>query len=267
MARYHINPETKEPGLCHAKTEKNCKFKQLDGSIPEHFTSKAAATEASEKMLTEEFNGNLPARPSDTEWNDSVVRDGDGKLLTVFHGSSVDFDHFDSEFTGHGNDSYGSGFYFNTDEETSKGYGGFVKAVHLNIRNPVIIDGHENMSVNKITIPSSVIREMLKDVPNIYAQPDNDDEMNPLGDYVEEFWDQDTWSREELDAMRERMFEQHFKNATWSQMEELFGDGDNAEKFRRSLAKHTGWDGVHVTFEQEGTSHWIAWFPEQIRTL
>jgi hypothetical protein len=47
MPRYHINPETGNPGVCHAKTK--CPFGDIQS---EHFDSKDEARSAYEKAMT-----------------------------------------------------------------------------------------------------------------------------------------------------------------------------------------------------------------------
>ena len=67
----------------------------------------------------------------------SKVRDSKCNLIVCYHGTSTDFSTFDTERTGKGNDQYGSGFYFTTEESGALQYGNNVKAVYLNITNPL----------------------------------------------------------------------------------------------------------------------------------
>lgn len=257
--KFHINPE-RGPMKCTA-TKRPCKY-----SGSEHFESKEAAQEKFEETLKSDF-GAVPnvARKDSVDLSKSQVRDNEGNLLTVYHGSAIDFDDFNPEFTGGGNDSYGSGFYFNTDQGIANGYGSFTKKVQLNISNPIRVDGLESMSLNDVRIPADAARKILRSIPNIYEQPDSE-EMNPLGDYVPEFWDKTSHTKEELDAMIDKMAKEYFSDASFVEMEHMFDGGETAA-FRKSLSEATGWDGVEVRFEREQLSHWVAWFPEQIRPV
>lgn len=257
--KFHINPE-RGAMKCTA-TKRPCKY-----SGSEHFDSKEKAQERFEEVLKSSL-GSIPraSKKTDATFENSKVCDSDGNLLTVFHGSVIDFKDFDPEFTGSGNDSYGSGFYFNTNEATANGYGNFTKKVVLNITNPISVDGHESMSLNDIRIPSEAARKILRSVPNIYEQPDSE-EMNPLGDYDPAFWDKDSHTKVEMDRMIDNMAHQYFSDASFVEMEQLFDGGETAH-FRKALHEATGWDGVEVKFEREESSHWIAWFPEQIKTV
>lgn len=257
--KFHINPE-RGPMRCTA-TKRPCKY-----SGSEHFDSKEKAQEKFEETLKSDF-GAVPsaARKDVGTFSESKVRDSDGNLLTVYHGSAVDFQDFNPEFTGGGNDSYGSGFYFNTDEATANAYGDFTKKVQLNISNPISVDGYESMSLNEVYIPAEAARKILRSIPNIYEQPDSE-EMNPLGDYVPEFWDKEKHTKQQMDSMIDKMAKEYFSDATFVEMEHMF-DGAETAHFRKALNEATGWDGVEVKFEREGSSHWIAWFPEQIKTV
>lgn len=259
--KYHINPEL-GPRPCRA-VKKPCKY-----ANSEHFENKAEAQESFKKKMKNDFGETSSL--SKNNFSKSRVVDKDGNLLKVYHGSEIDFDVFDPSFTGRGNDSYGSGFYFNTSEDIAKGYGK-TKTVNLNIANPIIVNGNDSSSLNNIEIPLSTVKKLMKHIPNIYNQPD-DDEMNPLGDYSPDFWDKsggadpkDRWSRKELEAMMDSVAEENYSDADFTTVENLFGR-DGATELREALLKETDWDGVQVKFN-DGSSHWIAWSPEQIKIL
>ena len=198
--------------------------------------------------------------------SNGVATDRNGNPLTLFHGTATDFESFDSEFTGNGNDTYGSGFYFTDDEDSAKGYGSHVKQVQLVIKKPFRMTGdqaHINKQVHFSAAESSAI---LAHHPDIYAQPNDEERFNPIGDYLPEFWDRETWSKSELDTMRRKMCDEMLDGAEWSSVESVFGKGAATESFRRGVQQATGKDGVVVDFE-DGSRTWVAWFPEQIKTL
>lgn len=253
--KYHINPEL-GPRPCRAE-KRPCKY---DGE--EHFANKKEAQESFEKDLRTEF-GEIN-KVSKYDFSQSKAVDKEGKLLTVYHGSNTRIDTFDPSFTGKGNDSYGSGFYFNTNKETSSSYGQHLMKVNLNIKNPIVVDGRKDMSLNHVQIPLKAVKHMMRSVPNIYNQPDNDD-MNPLGDYCEEYWEKDSHTKKELENMMDKVASQYYSDASFTEVENLF-NREGASAFRKSLKEATGWDGVEVKFS-DTESHWIAWEPEQIRII
>lgn len=194
---------------------------------------------------------------------ESVVRTDTGEPLVVHHGSSTDFDTWDPEFTGTGNDTWGSGFYFTQDAEAAKGYGDHTKDVTLDITNPIRLDGTDTTHIDeRMSFTADQSAQILKSHPDIYRQPDDDEEMNPLGDYAPDFWNKDHWSREEMDQMIDQTARDNFDGAPWSSLEGMF-PGGQSDRFRRAVRDTTGHDGVVTTFDN-GDTHWIAWFPEQI---
>lgn len=72
-------------------------------------------------------------------FKDSKIRDENGNLKTVYHGTKSDFDEFSRRKIGSATDPglYGTGFYFSDHEETSRNYGDRVIKAHLNIKNPL----------------------------------------------------------------------------------------------------------------------------------
>lgn len=67
-------------------------------------------------------------------FKDSKIRDEDGNLLVVYHGTSEDFNVFDSSKGRANMDIQGS--FFSPWDIDAKGYGPNVKTVYLNIKNP-----------------------------------------------------------------------------------------------------------------------------------
>lgn len=79
-------------------------------------------------------------RPAQEEYfKDSKIRDENGNLKTVYHGTKSDFDEFNRRKIGSATDPglYGAGFYFSDHEGTSRNYGDRVIKAHLNIKNPL----------------------------------------------------------------------------------------------------------------------------------
>ena len=72
-------------------------------------------------------------------FKDSKIRDENGNLKTVYHGTKSDFDEFNRRKIGSSTDPgmYGAGFYFSDHEGTSRNYGDRVIKAHLNIKNPL----------------------------------------------------------------------------------------------------------------------------------
>lgn len=239
---------------------------ELDASIRAHEAASATETSGSQERCPEcgQFAGSGHSCPG-AAFHDSVIRDADGNLTVVHHGSATAFDEWDPEFTGGGNDSWGSGFYFTHDESMAHGYGEHVKNVVLNIQNPIEVNGLDDASLDHVFFDAKQSEMVLRRHPDIYRQPNDEDEMNPMGDYSPEFWDKDEWSKEEMDAMISKVSGEHFDDVQWSHLENVF-DGGQTDSFRRGVKDATGHDGVVVDFKEDGR-HTIAWFPEQVHEV
>lgn len=197
-----------------------------------------------------------------TGFTSSVARDEDG-LITVYHGSDAEIDTFDPAFTGTGNDTWGSGFYFTDDESQANTYGEHVNAVHLNITNPIRVDGADSAHLDDVmSFDAEQSAQILRAHPHIYCQPGDDENTNPLSDYAPDFWDQDEWSREELNAMIDQTAKDYFDDAPWSRVEEMF-PGESSQRFRDAVQEVTGHDGVVVDFGDDG-KFWIAFRNDQV---
>lgn len=198
----------------------------------------------------------------------SAAVDDSGVPLNLYHGSAVAFDDFDPEFTGSGNDAYGSGFYFTTSEDAAHGYGEHVKSVRLDIRNPIEIDGADANINDAVYFTAAQSAAILRRHPDIRVQPDQaegedgEERYNPLGDFIPEFWDKPRWTAAEFDAMIGKVAREHYDDAPWGYVETMFDRGQTAH-FRRAVQEVTGNDGVVVNCT-DGSRHWVAWFPEQI---
>lgn len=60
MARYHINPESGKPNICHAQTPDACQFAE-NGQAPEHYDTKEEARAGYEKEMSDQV---LPTQTS-----------------------------------------------------------------------------------------------------------------------------------------------------------------------------------------------------------
>lgn len=240
--------------------------RELDSSIRAHEAESATTGDGERERCGEcgQFVGSNHSCPG-AAFRDSAIRDEDGNLAVLHHGSSTDFQDWDPEFTGTGNDSWGSGFYFTHSESLAHGYGEHVKSVVLNIQNPIRVNGLDDASLDHVFFDAEQSEAILRRHPDIYRQPNDEEEMNPLGDYSAEFWDKDEWSKEEIDSMISKVSKEHFDDVQWSHLENVF-QGGQTDQFRRGVRDATGHDGVVVDFKEDG-QHTIAWFPEQVHEV
>lgn len=213
--------------------------------------------------------------PAFKNWfKDSKVVDENGNPLVVYHGSGTTFWEFKTEFTGLGNDQYGSGFYFTTNKETADIYtekqlngqtkiGGQdspnVIQAYLSIQNPIVIDLNsddmrpENLS--RIEVTTKQAYEIIKRAPDIM-----DEENSPLGDFFEEYWENGP-----SDSMIRKAARYTDVWDLLSLQGDWFGGDNGATAFREAVHEVLGYDGVQVNFKN-GEKHYVAWFPNQIKS-
>ena len=81
--------------------------------------------------------GRILSEGQETYFKDSQVRDDNGNLMPVYHGTDADFNIFDTSVNGGKNGTAeGFGIYLTNDEEVSKHYGGRVIEGYANITRP-----------------------------------------------------------------------------------------------------------------------------------
>ena len=104
--------------------------------------------ETAQRMVDEAAEGAMP---------DSIIRDENGKLLTVYHGSPGKFTVFSHNKMNVNGNAHGRGFYFTEEKSMAEGYqkdGGQLLKGYLNITNP--------MSEEKVTIKKSDLIKFIK---------------------------------------------------------------------------------------------------------
>lgn len=212
-----------------------------------------------------------------------MVRDSNGTLLEVYHGSGAEINSFDPSFTGQGNDQYGSGFYFTTEESFANAYtdkrmkdisgasmekpGGeneptVVKA-YVNIKHPIFCNGSYELNLEHVLIPNEYIHDIVKTLPTLYHTADNEIEPNPLSDYFDQFWESDLQTIENFEPLIKEMVDVYFQDSNLKTLDILFDK--YGTELRQAVYNTLGYDGIIVNFEN--SQHIVAWFPEQIKDI
>ena len=217
-------------------------------------------------------------------FRNSKVRDDKGNLLKVYHGTGTKITSFDPAYTSQGNDQYGSGFYFTTERKFAEAYttlrntgrngqereklGGEdypnVVEAYVNIENPIYINnGIEEGDLSNVLIPNEIVYDIVKVLPSLYHGTNDDIEPNPLGDWVEDFWEANPQTDEEFQPLIKKMVEEYFQKTDLRDLDILFGK--YGTELRKAVNKVMGYDGVIINFEDN--QHIVAWFPEQIKDV
>ena len=204
--------------------------------------------------ISVDSEGNTLSEQQQEYFKDSKVRNAEGELTPVYHGSSNEFFVFDRNRMGKGNDQFGAGFYFATDEESSLHYGDKVIKGYLNITKPIVInrtmDGGDLFDV-KLTQKQAY--EILKRHPKIY-----DAEESPLGDLFDEYW--------EVGA-KDYMIREAAKNLdSIGLMDSDYTAFRNyPNELHEAIRDVLGYDGIEVRFDNTNEKFYVAWFENQIK--
>lgn len=219
-----------------------------------YFSEKNAGSNSRDFALPDNDSGGMSISEAQREYfKNSKVTDDNGRLRVTYHGSPNSFYTFDRGRIGKGNDQFGAGFYFATNEEASRHYGDNVYKTYLNITNPIVInqtaDGGDLFDV-KITQKQAY--EILKRHPLMY-----DPEESPLGDMFEEYW--------EVGA-KDYMIREAAKNLTTIGLldSDYMAFRNYPNELHEALRDVIGYDGVEVRFES-GDRFYVAWFENQIK--
>ena len=223
------------------------------------------SAEAAEPVDSQAFKDWFGDWTSNRE-NHSQVVDDQGRPMIVYHGTGTNIEEFLPEFTGQGNDQYGSGFYFTTDRETAEGYttrtlndqskpGGTdnpnVIPAYLNIRNPLVVEARDTPNLYQIEVPASQAAKIIGKLPDIM-----DPENSILGDFFDDYWES---------GPKRSMINRLAREYDWT-LGTLATDifRDHPTEYRQAVRDVLGYDGVQVNFPS-GEKHFIAWFPNQIK--
>ena len=186
-------------------------------------------------------------------FKNSKVIDENGRLRVAYHGSPNSFYTFDRNRIGKGNDQFGAGFYFATNEEASRHYGDNIYKTYLNITKPIVIDRTaDGGDLFDVKITQKQAYEILKRHPLIY-----DPEESPLGDMFEEYW--------EVGA-KDYMIREAAKNFTTIGLldSDYMAFRNYPNELHEAIRDVIGYDGVEVRFES-GDRFYVAWFENQIK--
>ena len=129
---------------------------------------------------TVDSQGRELSREQQEFFKDSKVRDENGKLLEVYHGTPCEFNVFNYNKLGENTSSLGAGFYFTDNETTGNEYsrGNYLKKVYLDIKKP--------MKYGKTTITKNEYKKFVeaidKKTNGVYLE-DYDGIENALMEY------------------------------------------------------------------------------------
>lgn len=198
-------------------------------------------------------------------FKDSVVRDKNGRLLTVYHGSPNVFTEFSHRFMNTNGNAHGRGFYFTDDVEYADGFkkdGGQLLKGYLDIRKPA--------SETEVTIRKAELVKLIKATCEAQAQEFIDEESyDNIDDALLDTWVSnyvDTYSAYSMDSVYRQVAESVFNSCDndVDMLAELTNGGAGTARVLSLARKTIGYDGI-IFDNGNGTYQFVSFESNQFK--
>ena len=203
--------------------------------------------------LKEDSTGRELTAQQQEYFKDSEVRDRDGRLIPVYHGSQAQFTEFSADFMSMHGSMEGQGFYFTDNRSMAEGYkreGGQLLEGYLNISKP--------LSDSEVTMTKAELKKLLKEV-----DPTGDDVVinyDPTGGMG---YPSKAWYNRALTATVEQIY------STSDSDSEILADvansGAGAGETTRAARKALGYDGYIVKGKYDDATVYVAFESNQFK--
>jgi len=208
----------------------------------ERLNNNTKNTENSEKssFSMQDNQGRTLTKQQQQYFKDSIVRDKNGNLKTMYHGTDADFNIFTYENYGKTGTAYGKGFYFTDSKESAKSYGKNLKEVYLDIKKP--------MEIGKTTMSKSEFRklaEIINEETNGTIEADYGSIEDVLMDY--------DYGGDDIDLTNSLMSV----------------SGLSTDRFYKILKDTLGYDGIKANNKTNGKdgNYYLAFNSNQIKNV
>ena len=183
----------------------------------------------------------------------SKVRDKDGNLKPVYHGSAAVFTEFSADFMSQHGSSEGQGFYFTDYKPMAQGYeknGGQLLVGYLDIKNP--------LSDSKVTLSAAEVKRLIRAVdPTGDDLVCNYDSGGGIG-YPSRAW----YNRAVEDTLRATMSTSDSDSEILAELANGMGDPGKVLKTVRELL---GYDGYIVEGKYDNATVYVAFDSSQFK--
>lgn len=234
---------------------------QKDGNVNTHSMQNSKNNSS---FSVSDSNGNRLSENQQNFFADSKVRDKNGNLLVVKHGTNNEFNIFDFSKAGKNGAQEGYGFYFSNDPEITEKYGNIQKEVYLNITKPLYN--------NQITVNKNEIKKLANALIDFDIEKYADEGLTWQDSFLSNYVD--TYSTSRANAVREFVDQLFSANDNDSDLvyEIAVADGRGydpmlVKEFYNVLTDSTGYDGMIAEWEhKDGTSNvYVAFNSEQAK--
>ena len=188
-------------------------------------------------------------------FRDSQVRDADGNLKVVYHGSAAIFTKFSADFMSQNGSSEGQGFYFTDYKPMAQGYeknGGQLLEGYLDIKKP--------LSDSEVTISAAEVKRLIRALdPTGDDLVLNYDSRGGMG-YPSRTW----YNRSVEDTLRATMSTSDSDSEILAELANGMGDPGKVLKTTRELL---GYDGYIVEGKYDDATVYVAFDSSQFKNV
>ena len=268
LNRYNIAPESSKANPKHSRLDNYLKNRniidKMKDSMYNYFNNKNSREVNYEEDYTDYQEENLKNNREDRRlvvdrrnlssdnkgrnlseqqqkyFKDSIVRDENGNLKTMYHGTDADFNISTYENYGKTGTAYGKGFYFTDSKESAYSYGKNLKEVYLDIKKP--------MEIGKTTMSNAEFRklaEVINEETNGTIEADYGSIEDVLMDY--------DYGGDDIDLTNSLMSV----------------SGLSTDKFYKILKDTLGYDGIKANNKTNGKdgNYYLAFNSNQIKNV
>lgn len=188
-------------------------------------------------------------------FKDSKVRDAEGRLKPVYHGSSAQFTKFSADFMSKNGSSEGQGFYFTDLKTMAQGYeksGGQLLEGYLDIKNP--------LSDSDVTLTNAEVKRLIMAIdPTGDDLVLNYDSRGGMG-YPSRTW----YNRAVNDTLRMTMETSESDSEILAELANGMGDPGAVLKAAREVL---GYDGYIVEGKYDDATVYVAFDSSQFKNV
>ena len=188
-------------------------------------------------------------------FKDSKVRDAEGRLKTVYHGSSAQFTKFSADFMSTNGSSEGQGFYFTDLKAMAQGYeknGGQLLEGYLDIKNP--------LSDSEVTLSNAEVKRLIMAIdPTGDDLVLNYDSRGGMG-YPSRTW----YNRAVNDTLRMTMETSESDSEILAELANGMGNPGAVLKAAREVL---GYDGYIVEGKYDDATVYVAFDSSQFKNV
>ncbi len=203
--------------------------------------------------LKEDSTGRELTEQQQEYFKDSEVRDEDGRLIPVYHGTQAQFTEFSADFMSMHGSMEGQGFYFTDNRSMAEGYkrdGGQLLEGYLNISKP--------LSDSEVTMTKAELKKLLKAV-----DPTGDDVVinyDPTGGMG---YPSKAWYNRALAATVEQIYST--SDSDFEILADVANSGAGAGATTKAARKALGYDGYIVKGKYDDATVYVAFESNQFK--